>query len=285
MNTETLSTFINLSNTKSFTTTAELMYISQSTVTKRIAELEKEINSKLFSRDNKHVILTAEGIIFLNYAKRILDLKDESIKEITSSPIYDNHLRIGTTNALYECFLFDKILNFNKSDANSVKIIIDHSSDLITALQDGIIDIAFTYTPFQKKGYLCNLYEKDHLVLVTAYENTEYSKGIKKEDLPDLPYLMCNFTLQEAGIFIREFFPPHYQFKFEIDNSTKLIPYLLKEKSYSFIPQKMAEEYVKQKKFRIIPLLDFETPEIHSYYIGNLLSENRWKTLINCLTK
>ena len=42
MNTESIKTFIMLSRLKNFTRTAERMYVAQSTVTNRIAELENE---------------------------------------------------------------------------------------------------------------------------------------------------------------------------------------------------------------------------------------------------
>ena len=42
MDTQTLRTFLTLANVKNFTQTAALLYIAQSTVTNRIAELEKE---------------------------------------------------------------------------------------------------------------------------------------------------------------------------------------------------------------------------------------------------
>ena len=72
MNTESLLTFITLAKVKNFTSTADALFVSQSTVTKRIAELEKELNTRLFIRNYKRLTLTKEGNIFLNYAKRIL---------------------------------------------------------------------------------------------------------------------------------------------------------------------------------------------------------------------
>ena len=74
MNSQSIKTFITLAKLNSFSQTATSLYISQSTVTKRICELEKEVGKPLFYRDKKHVSLTEDGRIFLKYATRIVEL-------------------------------------------------------------------------------------------------------------------------------------------------------------------------------------------------------------------
>lgn len=280
MNTESIKTFLTLAKLKNFTLAAEHLYISQSTVTKRIAQLEDELNTKLFDRNSKEVSLTPQGIIFYDYAKRIISLEEASIKEMHSTISYTNHLRIGCTNALYETFLQPKIKQFYQSPENSVKIVIGHSNDLLLNLQDGLLDVVFSYLPLKKAGFECIAYETDTLVLVTNYHNLDYAQGIFQKDLKKVNYLMCNFVLEEVGQFIKDLFPPYHQFKFEIDNSTKLIEFLKYANSYSFLPKKMITDYINKKIFRIIPLKDFETPLIKSYCIGNASSKDIWMKLL-----
>jgi LysR family transcriptional repressor of citA len=280
MNTESIKTFLTLSKLQNFTLTAESLYISQSTVTKRICELERELCTKLFSRNYKHVCLTPEGTVFYNYAKRILELEEISAKEIHSSVKYSNHLRIGCTNALYESSVQKKIEEFHQSPDNSIKVVIGHSNELLSSLQDGLLDVVFSYLPLQKSNFECITYQSDNLVLVTNYSNTEYVNGILQEDLKKIHYLMCNFALQEVGQFIRDLFPLYHQFKFEIDNSNKLIHFLKSGSYYSFIPEKMIIDLVNANILRIIPLIDFETPLIKSYCVGNVISKNLWMQII-----
>ena len=80
-----------------------------------------------------------------------------------------------------------------------------------------------------------------------------------------LNYLFCNFALQEVGQFIRELFPPFYQFPFEIDNSTKLLPYLLDGIGCSFLPYSLVRPCLEDGSLISIPLLDFEAPRISCY--------------------
>ena len=65
MDTQNLRTFLTLANVKNFTQTASLLYVAQSTVTNRIAELEKEGGKQLFIRSKKNISLTRNSVAVL----------------------------------------------------------------------------------------------------------------------------------------------------------------------------------------------------------------------------
>jgi len=267
MDSQLLKTFIQLSSTRNFTQTAKLLFVAQSTVTNRINELEKAVGKQLFLRTKKKVALTLEGDLFLSYAKRLVELEETAIWQINSSDFTRRLVRFGATNSIYESCLFPIIRSVQSNDLNTlIKVVINHSFDLLAFLQDSLIDIAFTYIPFNKEGYVCIPFKEDELLLVTVKNNPEFTNGIYQDDLPSLDYLFCNFALQKVGQFIRELFPRYYQFAFEIDNSSKLIPYLLDGLGYSFLPRNLISPYLDDGSLISIPLLDFETPTIKSYY-------------------
>lgn len=267
MDTQTLKTFLTLASLNNFTQTAEVLFVAQSTVTNRIADLEREVGKKLFLRDKKNVSLTKEGQLYLSFAKRILELESQATKELNSF-CYANTLRIGSTNTIYECHLYPVIKKLLETQTDtSIKVVLGHTNDLLHKLQDQTIDIVYSYLPFQKAGYECETCYTDELVLVTSSQTNEYVDGIYKDQLPDLKYLMCNFALQEVGIFIQSLFPDYYQFPFEIDNSTKLIQFLKDGVGYSFLPRSLVQNEIDRHTLISIRLLDFETPKIKSYRI------------------
>lgn len=281
MDTQNLRTFVALSKQKNFTQTAKQLFVAQSTVTNRIAELEKEIGKKLFTRDKKNIELTNEGAMFLSFAQRMIDLEETSINQINSSSKYTKHFRIGATNSIYDCHLFPAIDFFLKEHTDiASKVSIAHSSELLQLLQDGLLDVAFSFLPLTKQGYECIIFHSDELVLLTSSKNTKYINGINKEELTNINYIICNFALHEVGQYIKSLFPPYYQFSFEIDNSTKVLPYLLEGIGYSFLPRKMVEPYLDNKELITIPLLDFETPIINSYCIGKKSCKDLWEQLL-----
>ncbi len=266
MDSQTLKTFLTLANVKNFTQTARLMYIAQSTVTNRIAELEREVGKPLFIRSKKNISLTREGLIFLDYARRILDLQELSIRELNSPAFSRTPLRIGTTNTIYECYLAPVLLEMLKKDSRyAVNLVISHSVSLLQSLQDGLLDLVFTYERLQKAGYRCHRFRTDKLLLVASPANARLQPAVRKEELPGLNYLFCNFALQEVGQFIRELFPPFYQFPFEIDNSTKLVQYLQEGIGCSFLPEGLVQPYLEDGSLQAIRLIDFEAPRISCY--------------------
>ncbi|MDO4521653.1 MAG: LysR family transcriptional regulator [Eubacteriales bacterium] len=268
MNIENLKTFITLSELKNFTQTADRYYIVQSTVTNRIMELEKEIGKKLFIRNRKNVELTDEGHHFLSYAKRIVALEASAIEELSMLHTFSETLRIGTVNTVYDCYLTEPVTEYIRSYPDiSVKVIIDHSGPLLRMLQDGTIDMAFSYIPLKKSGFTCTPFDMDELVLVTSPEHTEFKNGIRQNQLPEIEYLYCDFMINDNGMFIRDMFPKNYSFSFEIDKLTHLPYYLLQGIGCTFLPKKLIQKYLDEGSLISIPLLDFQAPAIQSFIL------------------
>lgn len=268
MNTEELRTFIFLSKVKNFTLAAEQLNVAQSTVTNRISELEKEVNARLFLRGSKTVTLTEAGEIFLRYAERILELKNASIDEMSALSSHSRKFCIGAINATYEAYvkpLVDECLKDNS--VTSIKVMLGHSLDLIQQLQDNMLDMVFSAIPLKKTGFTCDVFDTDRAVLVCQKGKNEYPSGVTKEQLAKLPYLMCDLTLSEAGVFIRSLFPKNHIFRLEVDNSSKLIPYLEKGLGYSFLPYKLVKDRLESGVLEEIPLKDFTAPKINTYLI------------------
>ncbi|MCD8040657.1 MAG: LysR family transcriptional regulator [Clostridia bacterium] len=268
MNTDLLRTFITLTKVKKFTVAAEQLFLTQATVTNRIAELENEVGKKLFVRMVRGVELTEEGKVFADYAQRILALEEAAINAVGSASKYKDGLRIGAVNAVYESKLYPLIKSFVAAYPDiSVKISVGHTLDLLQMLQDNVADVVFSYVPLKKAGYVCKEFDKDRLVLVCSSALTQYKGGIKKAELADLNYLMCNFALADVGVYIRSLFPPRHTFGFEIDNSTKLLDYIKDGLGYSFVPESLVKGLIDGGTLTAVPLTDFSAPTVKSYCI------------------
>lgn len=268
MNTEELKTFIYLSKVKNFTLVAEQLFIAQSTVTNRISELEKEVGKKLFLRGSKTVKLTEAGEIFLRYAERILDLQSTSIEEMNALSSHSRKFSIGAINACYEGYVKPLIDNCLKDNTvTSIKVMLGHSLDLIQHLQDNTLDMVFSAIPLKRTGFVCDVYDIDRMVLVCKKGLNQYPDGITKAQLTKLPYLMCDFTLSDAGVFIRSLFPQNHIFRLEVDNSSKLLPYLENGLGYTFLPYKVIKDKLESGVLEEVPLQDFTAPNVTTYLI------------------
>ena len=268
MDTESIRTFLVLAKTRNYTKAADQLFVAQSTVTNRIHELEKELDFSLFTRTNRSVELTVKGEKFRVYAEKMMELTENSLAEISSDLMYDHYLRIGSADSIYEGHLAERIREHRRTHPGDyLKISIGLSDHLLDQVQNDMLDVVFTYLPIKKNSLHCELYKQDQLVLVTRSRNRRYKDGITEAQLLAEKYLMCNFALQDVGQYIRKLFPKYHQFELEIDDCMKIVPFLMDQDYYTFLPKDMAEHYLEKGKLRVVPLIDFNTPVINSYII------------------
>lgn len=76
-----LETFVCVAKSLSFSKAAEVLYISQPTVSANISSLERYMGVQLFVRNTKEVSLTKAGLNFLTYAQNILSLRDQALRD------------------------------------------------------------------------------------------------------------------------------------------------------------------------------------------------------------
>ena len=91
-----LKYFLALADQLSFTEASKALYITQSTLSLSIKQLENELGTSLFDRVGKRIYLTDAGRVFAEYARRaIVDVNNgvEVLKEMQH--IYVGRVRIG----------------------------------------------------------------------------------------------------------------------------------------------------------------------------------------------
>lgn len=70
--------FVTLAETLNFSRTAQIHYVSQTTVSQQIKLLEQELGFPLFTRTRRHVELTPAGAVYLAEARKALELLDRA---------------------------------------------------------------------------------------------------------------------------------------------------------------------------------------------------------------
>jgi|TARA_B110000027_G_scaffold82849_1_gene88027 DNA-binding transcriptional LysR family regulator len=82
MDNQNLKAFITVANSGSFSESAEQLHLTQSAISKRIAQLEHQIGKKLFDRIARQVTLTEAGTKLLPRALRILQEYENALQAI-----------------------------------------------------------------------------------------------------------------------------------------------------------------------------------------------------------
>ena len=98
MNTRQLTYIIAIAEKESLSGAAAELNISQPALSKYLADLEKELNTELFLRHKKKLLLTAAGRIYVDAAKKIVSVKEQTYQTISSlSREYKGTITVGAT--------------------------------------------------------------------------------------------------------------------------------------------------------------------------------------------
>ena len=81
MDLRVLRYFLMVAKEQSFTKAAEQLNITQPTLSRQLAALEKELGAKLFRRGGHSITLTNEGLLLKRRALEIVDLEDKILSE------------------------------------------------------------------------------------------------------------------------------------------------------------------------------------------------------------
>ncbi|MBT6319548.1 LysR family transcriptional regulator [Porticoccaceae bacterium] len=83
MDNQNIKAFITVAHCGSFSEAAEQLYLTQSAISKRIAQLEQQVGKKLFDRFARQVSLTEAGTELLPRVKRILQDYENALQAIS----------------------------------------------------------------------------------------------------------------------------------------------------------------------------------------------------------
>ncbi|MBQ9828173.1 MAG: LysR family transcriptional regulator [Lachnospiraceae bacterium] len=82
MNFDQLNCFLTVEKYRSFTDASEILFITQSAISKQIKRLEDELGTPLFRRDSRTIDLTEAGRYFLPMAEKMVSLYNRTISNM-----------------------------------------------------------------------------------------------------------------------------------------------------------------------------------------------------------
>lgn len=150
MDLASLTVFRAVALEQSITRAADLLRRAPSNVTTRIQQLEAEVGVSFFQRDRKRMELTREGVSFLDYAERILNLAEEAVQVVNPSEPAGT-LRVGAMEATAASRLPVPLAQFNASwPAVTIDLTTGPTRQLVDALMSRRIDCALIAVPAEE---------------------------------------------------------------------------------------------------------------------------------------
>lgn len=141
-----LQYFVKAAETMNFTEAAAAVFITQSTLSQQIKQLEEELGMLLFDRIGKHVRITEAGHVFLTHARKILmDVQKgkQAIAELNNAAT--GELNVGVSYA-FTSSLFPVLAPFStKYPGIKIFITSDNHVELEKKLRLAELDLIVAY--------------------------------------------------------------------------------------------------------------------------------------------
>jgi DNA-binding transcriptional LysR family regulator len=191
---------------KNFTKAAEVLYLSQPSLSKQIKTLEKNLDILLINRENNKISLTENGKVFLQYSERILALCEESCRALIDLKNGDRgNLTVGASQTI-GTYLMPRVLALFAQNYPQINLKVQVNSTRLIAnnVLNREIDIAVVGGEIPnelKKNLTIKHFVEDELSLIIS-KSHPFSKK-KKINKENLYYL--NFITLNSNSTIRKF--------------------------------------------------------------------------------
>ena len=195
MEIRTLRYFLAVAREENMTRAAELLHVTQPTLSKQLKSLEDELGKKLFTRHSFSIRLTDEGILLRNRAEDLVSMADKIEKEFVSlDDITGGELYLGLAESCQIKYLARAIKNFKKKYPNlHYHITSGDTEQIADKLDKGLLDfLVLAEDPDPRKYEYIAFPEADVWGLIIPEDDKLAAKKmIRVSDLTGLP-LFCS---------------------------------------------------------------------------------------------
>ena len=273
INLELYRIFYVVASVGNITKASELLCISQPAVTKQIKNLESELNTTLFTRTKKGVILNECGqklFLKVKQALTLLDEADSEIKEFTS--LNTGTIKIGVSTTLMKKYLLKYIEKFHINYPNIiVDIYTDPTKELVEKLKNGMIDLIISKFPSIQDKEL-NYYElgKTKYIFIANKNYYDINKELKPKDLEEYPILLQEYP-SNSRMSVEKYFENNnvsIKPKMNIASSNLLLDFINMGYGIGYVTELYVKDELKKGdifKINIVP-----EPEVISFGIISL---------------
>lgn len=156
MNLKQLKYVIVLANERSFSKAADVLNISQPSLSQYIKKIEKQIGLELFERTNGHVRLTDAGKIYLDTGKRILDLEHQMQSQLSELSEYKTGTIIVGTTPFRSVTMMPRVVAEFKKLYPGIQVVVDErgNQEISEAVERGEFDVCVATLPINER--ICN---------------------------------------------------------------------------------------------------------------------------------
>lgn len=211
---------VKIAETKSMNKAAAELFISQPALSSAIHELEEELGTEIFIRNQRGIIVTVEGENFLSYARQIVEMSEMLKERYTTDEVRANRFSVSMQHYSFAVEAFMTLAEEFKLHDYELAVHETKTSEVIEnvekfrseigiisqnnfnekALNKILLDRGLEFVPLFK----CAVY-----VYMCAEHPLAHKKTISFEELFDYPCLSFEQGDNNSFYYAEEMFPTH----------------------------------------------------------------------------
>ena len=186
--------FLMVAREENITRAAELLHITQPTLSRQLMQLEEELNTKLFNRGKNKFSLTDDGMLLKQRAQEIVELADKTERDFLrpEENTLAGEIAIGCGETRNIDFLSQKIIQFReKYPLVKYYIYSANADDIKDKIENGLIDIGLLIEPVDIGKYeFVRIPQKEYWGMLVRQDSSLAKKEfITPEDLIGVPIM------------------------------------------------------------------------------------------------
>ncbi len=257
-----LITFLEIAKQGSFSRAGQKLYRSQPAVSAQIRQLEQEYGQKLFDRVGKSVRLTVAGETLLEYANRLLTLRNESLRAVADQATTPRGmLAVGANEATCLYVLPDIFADYSRRYPSvQISIYRNFSHKVLEKVEDGTVDVGIVTMPVKSPSLKVHAIFRDRLMLMVAPSNPLASqKTVTTADIAEQPLIFpkTGFSRQ---VLDKQFRPyrANLRIVMELASVGMIKRFVAAGLGVSLISESFAQDEVRAGQVKLIPVSDME---------------------------
>lgn len=250
-----VETFLEVVRTRNITRTAELLYVSQSTISNRIKSLEAEVGCQLIVRARGHrmVQLTRQGEEFVQIAARWKELFDET-ERLKSSSL--TALRIATSESTYYTWIAPFLRKFFLCHPGGrVTVHICDSELVYTLIERNQVDFGFASFDSARSGIYTRCIDRQPLCVIRYSETPGPEQVLHPRMLdPSKEIRFIGGFFASINAWHEQWFGLDRSWPLEINTSYGIIPLMEHSDYWAISPVIVAHDLARQMSLQIYRL-------------------------------
>ncbi|MBW9322047.1 LysR family transcriptional regulator [Enterococcus casseliflavus] len=204
MELKNLTTFLAVAEKETISAAAKHLHLSQPSLSRQLMDLEKELGVTLFTRGNRKITLTEDGLLFRKRAEEIVELLEKTRSEFLSPrDTIAGNVSIGAGET-YVIQLLGAIIKEVQAEYPNIKFHFysGNADEVKERLDKGLLDFGVVISPADvKKYHSLRLPAKDTWgVLMRKDSPLAVKEVITPKDLWDVPLITSRQSLVSSEL-------------------------------------------------------------------------------------